>query len=127
MLSTESLNSSVSSVPVGAWIVGLVALAVTRLLFFRYKNGFSKYNGPFLASFTDLWRMYYAYSRAYQPPMIDVHEKYGDTVRLGPNIISFAHPEAIKDIYGAGKAWDKVLTLLIPLAIDPKNPLLTHI
>ena len=111
MLSTESLSASVSSVPVEAWVVGLIALAVTRLLFFRYKHGFSKYNGPFLASFTDMWKMYYAYSRKYQPPMIDVHEKYGDTVRLGPNMISFAKPEAVKDIYGAGKAWDKVRTL----------------
>ena len=110
MLSTESLSATVSSVSVEAWIVGLIALAVTRLLFFRYKNGFSKYNGPFLASFTDIWRMYYAYSRKYQPPMIDVHEKYGDTVRVGPNIISFSKSEAIKDIYGAGKAWDKVRT-----------------
>ncbi|KAL9069682.1 MAG: hypothetical protein Q9161_005383 [Pseudevernia consocians] len=39
--------------------------------------------------------------------MIDVHEKHGDIVRMGPNLISFAKPEAIKDIYGAGKAWDK--------------------
>ena len=113
MLSTVSLSATVSSISVEAWIVGLIALAVTRLLFFRYKHGFSKYNGPFLASFTDIWRMYYAYSRKYQPPMIDVHEKYGDTVRLGPNIISFAKPEAIKDIYGAGKAWDKVRTFYL--------------
>ena len=113
MSSTESLKGSltsfsVSSVSVEAWIVGLVALAVTRLLFFRYKNGLSKYNGPFLASFTDAWRMFYAYSRRHEPPMIDVHEKHGDIVRMGPNLISFAKPEAIKDIYGAGKAWDKV-------------------
>lgn len=109
MLSTESLRfSAVSSVPVEAWIIGLIALAVTRLLFFRYKHGFSKYKGPLLASFTDMWKMFYAYSRKYQPPMIDVHEKYGDIVRLGPNSISFSKPEAIKDIYGAGKAWDKV-------------------
>lgn len=105
----ESLHSfSVSSVSTEAWAICLVALAVTRLLFFRYKNGFSKYNGPILASFTDLWRMFYAYSHKYQPPMVDVHEKYGDIVRLGPNHISFATGEAIKDIYGAGKAWDKV-------------------
>ena len=108
-LTQESFSSaSVSSVPVEAWVTGLVLLAVTRLLWFRYKNGFSKYNGPFLASFTDLWRLFYAYSKKYQAPMIDVHEKYGDVVRMGPNVFSFAKPEAIKDIYGAGKAWDKV-------------------
>ena len=101
-------SASISSVPVEAWVAGLVVIAVTRLLYFRYKNGFSKYNGPFLASFTDLWRLLYAYLKEHQAPMLDVHEKYGDVVRLGPNMFSFAKPEAIKDIYGAGKAWDKV-------------------
>ena len=105
----EYFNSaSVSSVPVEAWVAGLVVIAVTRLLYFRYKNGFSKHKGPFLASFTDLWRLLYAYLKVDQAPMLDVHEKYGDVVRLGPNMFSFAKPEAIKDIYGAGKAWDKV-------------------
>ena len=108
-LTNEYFNSaSVSSVPVEAWVAGLVVVAVTRLLYFRYKNGFSKHKGPFLASFTDMWRLLYAYWKEDQAPMLDVHEKYGDVVRLGPNMFSFAKPEAIKDIYGAGKAWDKV-------------------
>ncbi|MCJ1386172.1 hypothetical protein MMC17_009298 [Xylographa soralifera] len=42
-----------------------------------------------------------------KPPMIDLHEKYGDIVRMGPNVLSFGKPEAIKDIYGVGKAWNK--------------------
>ncbi len=103
-----SPTTSLASIPVEAWILCLIALATARLLFFRYKKGFSKYNGPFLASFTDLWRVFHSYSNMHRPPMVDVHEKYGEIVRVGPNIISFAKPEAIKDIYGPGKAWNKV-------------------
>lgn len=101
-------NAAFVSLPVEVWILCLSALVIARLLFFRYKKGFSKYNGPFLASFTDLWRVFYAHTNMNKPPMIDLHEKYGDIVRVGPNILSFGNPEAIKDIYGVGKAWNKV-------------------
>lgn len=40
--------------------------------------------------------------------MIHLHNKYGDVVRVGPNVLSFAQPKAIKDIYGPGKVWEKV-------------------
>ena len=122
MLPTTALGS----IPVEVWILGLSALAIARLLFFRYKKGFSKYNGPFLASFTDLWRVFHTHSNMNKPPMIDLHEKYGDIVRVGPNILSFGNPEAIKDIYGVGKAWNKVcMRLLILPAEDPDCSLLT--
>ena len=41
------------------------------------------------------------------PPILDVRWKYGDTVREGPNTISFGGREAIKDIYGPGTVWVK--------------------
>ena len=104
MLPANVLNS----VPVEAWILSIGALAIARLLFFRYKKGFTKYNGPFLASFTDLWRVFHTYTHMNRPAMLDVHRKYGDIVRVGPNTISFGKTEAIKDIYGPGKAWNKV-------------------
>ena len=103
-------TTALASVPVAVWISCLIALATGRLLFFRYKKGFSKYNGPFLGSFTDLWKVYHNYFNMDKPPMVDVHEKYGDVVRVGPNFLSFAKPEAIKDIYGPGKPWNKVRT-----------------
>ena len=98
-----------NSVPVELWALAVAAVAITRLLSYRYKKGLSKYKGPLIASFTDLWRCCYAYTHMHRPPMLDLHEKYGDIVRVGPNTLSFGYPEAIKDIYGAGKAWDKVL------------------
>ena len=38
-----------------------------------------------------------------RPPILNVHWKYGDIVRVGPNTIPFGKPEAIKDIYGPGR------------------------
>ena len=99
---------SLASVPVNIWALGLATLAIARLLSYRYKKGLAKHKGPFLASFTDLWKCCYAYTHMNRPPMLDLHEEYGDIVRIGPNTLSFGCPEAIKDIYGAGKAWDKV-------------------
>ena len=104
MLSVTSLRS----MPVESWVLCLTAVAIARLLFFRYKKGLSKYKGPFLASFTDMWRVFHTYFNMDKPPMMDLHEKYGDIVRVGPNVLSFGNPEAIKDIYGVGKAWNKV-------------------
>ena len=126
MLSTAAF----ASIPLEGWILCIFLLTTARLLYFRYKKGFSKYNGPFLASFTDLWRVYYTYFNMGEFPMVDLHEKYGDIVRLGPNILSFTKPEAIKDIYGTGKAWNKVRTCCfypedIALGTLPLYPLLT--
>jgi hypothetical protein len=38
----------------------------------------------------------------------DIHEKYGDIVRVGPNELSFADPKAIHEIYGPGGSSQKV-------------------
>jgi hypothetical protein len=38
----------------------------------------------------------------------DIHEKYGDIVRVGPNELSFADPKAIREIYGPGGSSQKV-------------------
>ena len=97
----------ISCVPVEVWILYQVALAIARLLFFRYRTGFGKYNGPFLASFTDLWRVFHAYIHMNRPPMLDVYWKSGDVVRVDPHTIPFGKPEAIKDIYGPGRDWSR--------------------
>ncbi|KAI1817267.1 cytochrome P450 [Poronia punctata] len=34
----------------------------------------------------------------------DMHEKYGEVMRVAPNVVYFLHPQAWKDIYGHGHA-----------------------
>ena len=77
------------------------------LISFRYSYGIHKFRGPVLASFTDLWRLIHAY-RGTLFPLRDLHDTYGDVLRIGPRALSFRDPQAIKDIFGAGKNWEKV-------------------
>ena len=40
--------------------------------------------------------------------MLQLHAKYGDVVRLGPRVLSFGQPQAMKDIYSPGQGFKKV-------------------
>ena len=90
--------------------LALITMLAIRILSFRYTYGLRHFKGPVLASFTDAWRFFYNY-RAIGKPYIDLHDRWGDVVRVGPNALSFRDPQAISDIFGAGKNWIKVCTL----------------
>ena len=91
-----------------SWLVLAVFTTVAiRFLSFRYVYGLQRFKGPLLASFTDAWRAFYYYSNT-EVPFKDLHERFGDIVRIGPKALSFQNPQAIRDIFGAGKTWKKV-------------------
>ena len=94
------------------WVYVLISVLIVRLVSLYYHHGLHKYNGPFLASFSDLWRLCYAYRNSNREPMINMHDVYGDVVRMGPNVLSFSHPQAIEDIYGPGKHFRKVCQMI---------------
>lgn len=50
-------------------------------------------------------------------PSVALHEKYGNVVRLGPSKLSFAKPDAIRDIYGTKGIRQKVLVVFYPALI----------
>lgn len=85
---------------------------ILYLLRIRYHAGMNKFNGPFLASFTDLWKVWYTYTHGTKPIYVDLHEQYGDIVRVGPKDLSFADPRAIREIYGPRGANQKVVPSL---------------
>ncbi|KAK4643661.1 hypothetical protein QC761_406210 [Podospora bellae-mahoneyi] len=89
------------------WPAVLVTVVLAWLVKNRYHNGLNKYPGPFLASLTDWWRFYDVYRRRPERTQIELHKKYGPVVRLGPNTLSFADPEALKTIYGLNKGFVK--------------------
>ncbi len=70
------------------------------VLYNRYGRGLGRFNGPVLASFTSFWAIYDTWATADKAPYIGLHEKYGNVVRLSPKKLSFAQPEATRDIYG---------------------------
>lgn len=58
--------------------------------------------GPFLAKFTNLWYMYECRRCRRYLTVHKLHEKYGTFVRVQPDHVSIADPEAIPIVYGHG-------------------------
>ena len=65
-----------------------------------YIHPLASFPGPFLARCTRLWYVYHL-ARGKLPFAVEkVHEKYGPSVRLAPDELSFIDPDAWKNIYG---------------------------
>ena len=63
--------------------------------------------GPFLAGWTNLWRLHAVWSDRYPQKMQQLHKKYGPVVRIGPNTVALDYPELIKTIYGTDGKFNK--------------------
>ena len=90
----------------------LLGITITCALFWlvrnRFGGGLNGIPGPFLAGWTDLWRLYVVWTRQPHLYHIDLHEKYGNIVRLGPRSVSVADPDAAKIIYALNAGFVKV-------------------
>lgn len=90
------------------WHVILPVALVAFLAGNYFNHGLNKYPGPFLASLSNVWRFVDVWNRRPDITHIALHRKHGDVVRLGPNVLSFSDPAAIKQIYGLNKGFVKV-------------------
>ena len=97
------------------WPIILVVGVVLRLTRNKFYSGLNEYPGHPLAGYTNWWRYFDVQGRKAQWTHVDLHRKHGDIVRLGPNVLSFADPRAIKTIYGLNKGMTKVRTSLSQL------------
>lgn len=91
-----------------AWLSGVASFALVLQLifnFFRHRG----VGGPLIARFSNWWRFYHAYQGNIHHLYIELHRKYGNVVRIGPNCISLAGMEAKSTIYGTtGPKFSKV-------------------
>ena len=72
------------------------------------RSPLSKLPGPFHTKFTAAWLKCKEFSGDRRLYIHDLHERYGPVVRLGPNEVSFASSEAVKEIYtSGGSGYDK--------------------
>lgn len=65
--------------------------------------------GPFLARLSNLWRFINVANGHAEVTLYKLYQKYGDYVRLRPNVVSVRHLEAIKTIYGINTGYQKVI------------------
>lgn len=107
------LNSTLSVV-LQHWPIVVLFCLAAYLARNRFHNGLQRYPGPFLASLTDWWRFFDVLGRRPDITHIRLHRNHGDIVRLGPNMLSFADPQALKTIYGLNKGLTKVRAHVSP-------------
>ncbi|CAE6397767.1 unnamed protein product [Rhizoctonia solani] len=101
--SGKTMNSDPTQLIQASAALGALALAfyvVPYLLDpYDYRRRFP---GPPLARFTNWWMSSLTRTGHHSNIVQRLHEKYGTFVRLGPNHISIADPDALETIYGHG-------------------------
>ncbi|EFX05320.1 pisatin demethylase [Grosmannia clavigera kw1407] len=103
----KGITDQIVAVASAYWPSICAVLALLYVARNRYHKGLSKYPGPFLASITDWWRFYDVYKRHPDQTHRRLHEQHGSVVRLGPNVLSFSDPKALRTIYGLNKGFIK--------------------
>ena len=92
--------------PLYVYIGSIIFIAL--LIHRHFNDDLRRFPGPFLARWTDAWKLWQTVTGWHQKPMlVRLHRDYGDVVRIGPNTLSFSHPDAIQDIYGVDKHFSK--------------------
>ncbi|KAJ5375210.1 hypothetical protein N7517_007216 [Penicillium concentricum] len=89
----------------------LPAILVSLALFHFTRNylraGAGSIPGPLLAKITNLWRFIDVANGRAEVTLYSLHQKHGDYVRLGPNVVSVRNLDALKTIYGINKGYQK--------------------
>ncbi|KAG9501751.1 hypothetical protein J7337_007442 [Fusarium musae] len=88
----------------GAGLAGLFIRLVIYpiILYFIDPKGLRKYaNFSWLSPLTDLRHCYLSHTGTRSETLAAEHDRRGEHIlRIGPNALSFSHPQAVRDIYG---------------------------
>jgi len=87
-------------------LVALLAFSAYLLISYL-SSPLRHYPGPFLAKFTNLWRLYYTRKGSFQHDVSLLHKKYGSVVRIAPNVLDVDDPSLLKTVFGTKGGWKK--------------------
>ncbi|CZT12472.1 hypothetical protein WAI453_008911 [Rhynchosporium graminicola] len=104
---TQFLDSPNLSPNLLSFSISLATFATVYGVYYGLFHPLHKFPGPFLAKFCDLWRFRSAATGTSHLKAIELHQKYGPIVRIGPTTLSFAAPSYIPKIYGPGRGFHK--------------------
>ena len=85
-----------------------VGLFLCYLLGNRYSKGISHIPGPTIASCTGFWRLWNVRQGSAHITQMELHQRYGSLVRIGPNHVCVRDPKAIPIIFGSKGRFTKV-------------------
>ncbi|KAL2698198.1 hypothetical protein AAEP93_010908 [Penicillium crustosum] len=89
------------------WVLVLLLAVITHLVYNYAKGGLWRIPGPWLRGVSSLPRILSVYNNKSHDEDIQLHRKYGNIVRLAPNLLSIADPAEINQIYGIGTKFYK--------------------
>ncbi len=104
---TKALIASIYTFAEKYWPVVIPVFLVVRILYKRYASPLRRYPGPFLASFSRLWKVMSVMRGQTNHEHIELHQRYGPVVRIAPNEVSVASPVAARALLSAGKRFYK--------------------
>lgn len=88
---------------------GLAIVAVVAYYLISYLvSPLKDIPGPFLAKFTNAWRVYDYYHLISPETQKKLHAKHGAAVRLGPSLVALNDPDLIPVIYNSRGTFRKV-------------------
>ena len=86
-----------------------LTIVFTQVIVTRYRDGLRQVPGPFVASFSNLWKLRAVWNKNMHRENVRVHEDYGPIVRIGPNHVSVADAQSMHAIYGVQNVFRKVI------------------
>ncbi|KAF7593379.1 hypothetical protein BBP40_011568 [Aspergillus hancockii] len=85
---------------IGGVIVLISISSIALGLYNVYFHPLSTYPGPRLAAATRFWFAWHLANGSLPFAIHELHQVYGDVVRVAPNELSYIHPEGWNEIYG---------------------------
>ncbi|KAH9998260.1 hypothetical protein BJV77DRAFT_742201 [Russula vinacea] len=89
--------------------VGLLFYALVRVIYNVFFHPLSRFPGPRGAACTRWWLAYKELGRGVSLSTLraELHQKYGDIIRIAPNELHFSRPTVYNEIYNSQNRWDK--------------------
>jgi hypothetical protein len=81
---------------------------ISQILYTAYRQDLRNVPGPWLAKFTNLWRVYYGWRGDYQQTLRQMQKQYGDLVRVGPTCVLLSGKGQFERILGFKEDFRKV-------------------
>ncbi|KAF2099235.1 cytochrome P450 [Rhizodiscina lignyota] len=80
-------------------VVLLITWGLAYLIYQRTFAPLSKVPGPFWASLSPVWKLYYISKGTFHERILELHRKYGPIVRIAPSEVMISDGSAVREIY----------------------------
>lgn len=91
-----------------AWallLATVLAIGAAYSIYYGWLHPCAKFPGPLTCALSNAWKLFAVINEDMPDKLLELHDKYGPVVRIGPNDLSFNGADAVTAIYRRG--WPK--------------------